>query len=286
MTRINLKKINDVNIKPLVVKGYKKEEDKRPIKGSELFPILYSSGLILAKKNSGKTVTVGNAIKRCASKKNTTVIVFCSTVDKDEGHILIKKLCKSKGIKYVAHKSLLADDGSNILKAYMDELKVHGQDDSDNEENDNTELMKLFNRDGDDIDEKTRKEKYQTPEFIFVFDDLSGELKNPMMSKFMKEHRHYHSKIIISTQYVHDLPPACLKQLDYCLCFKSLSDEKIKKLQGDLDLSVNPDDLLSMYKDATKKQYSFLYICARAGEEYRQNFNKKYDIYEVDQEEE
>ena len=51
MQRIETKKINDIKINPLPIP--KIDTDK--IKGSELFPEIYSNIFLIAKKKSGKT---------------------------------------------------------------------------------------------------------------------------------------------------------------------------------------------------------------------------------------
>ena len=92
---ISIKKINNEVVKPIIVHGKGFEVDKRPIKGEKLFSELYANIFICAKKFSGKTVVATKIIKDTCDK-NTTVLVFCSTVDKDMNHKKIKQLCKNK----------------------------------------------------------------------------------------------------------------------------------------------------------------------------------------------
>jgi hypothetical protein len=84
-------------------------------------------------------------------------------------------------------------------------------------------------------------------------------------------------KIVLSTQYVHDVPPECIKQCDYVLVFKGQPEEKLKKIYTDTDLSVPFDVFQQIYKNATEDKYSFLYIDVRK-ELFRRNFNYQYDI--------
>ena len=94
---ITLRQVNNEKVKPIVITGVNDNVDKRPIKGAKLIPELYSNVLLVEKKKSGKTCTLSNIIKECATR-DTTVIVFCSTVDIDPNHKVIKRFCKIQKI--------------------------------------------------------------------------------------------------------------------------------------------------------------------------------------------
>ncbi len=122
-----------------------------------------------------------------------------------------------------------------------------------------------------------KRDKYQSPEFILIFDDLSHELKMPALVSLLKKNRHYKAKIIISSQYIHDLKPESIKQMDYALIFKGQPEDKLIKLRSDLDLAIDQATFNKIYEDATKEPYSFLYIDVR-NEQYRKLFDKMYQI--------
>ncbi len=88
----------------------------------------------------------------------------------------------------------------------------------------------------------------------------------------MKKNRHYKSKIIVSSQWINDLLPASRKQLDIIIIFKGFSEKKINELYRDADSSINFDEFYKVYKQATEKPYSFLYIDTR-NDILRQNFS-------------
>lgn len=137
-------------------------------------------------------------------------------------------------------------------------------------------LKKLFDR----RRERTSlvpKSKFRAPEYILIFDDLSHQLRLPSMVSLMKKNRHFKCKVIVSSQWPNDLKPEQIKQMDYILVFRSMSEEKLKKLRTDGDLAIEEEDLLRIYHDATKDPYNFLYIDTR-NEQYRKNFDEMYNI--------
>ena len=113
---------------------------------------------------------------------------------------------------------------------------------------------------------------------MIVFDDLSNELKSTQLLSLMKKNRHYKSKLIISSQYLNDLLPASRKQLDIIILFKGLPEHKVKEIYKDSDISIASfDTFYKIYKEATVKPFSFLYIDTR-GDKLRMNFDKEFII--------
>ena len=82
-----------------------------------------------------------------------------------------------------------------------------------------------------DVPEEKKKKEYKpkklAPENIFVFDDISNELKNPALLALCKKSRHFKASVYISSQFIHDLLPQTLKQLSYFICFRSMTREKL-----------------------------------------------------------
>jgi len=121
------------------------------------------------------------------------------------------------------------------------------------------------------------KKPFLSPEVIIITDDLSNELKTPSLRSFVKRNRHYRCMNIISTQYLLDLLPESLKQIDYLLLFKGQTREKLEKIKSDGDLAIDIDKLEAIYKSATSAPYGFLYIDTR-NEQYRRNFTDRYNV--------
>jgi hypothetical protein len=122
-----------------------------------------------------------------------------------------------------------------------------------------------------------KRDKFKAPEYLFIFDDLSHELKCPTLVSLMKKNRHYLCKIVISSQGLHDLKPEQHKQLDTLILFKSISDDKLKKIVADCDLSIDLDNFNKIYHNATKEPFNFLYVDCRS-DQYRKNFSHLYMI--------
>jgi hypothetical protein len=274
---IRIKRINNEIVRPIKFQ-YGGDDDERPIKGVDLFPDVYCNIFICAKKKSGKTTTLKHIIESCATMEST-VMIFCSTKDKDNNHLAIKHLCKSKHIAYVAYTSM-NEDGINVLGVLLDKLREEAEErnksdsESDSEEQPTKRGLVLFESEDDEVDEepKKRKCKYKAPEYIIVLDDISNELKNKLLVKVLKESRHYRFKCICISQYMNDLLPESIKQLDYCLLFRGEPEVKLMKIWKDLDITIPFDDFKRLYYYATKKKYSFLYIDVR-NELFRQNFD-------------
>jgi len=122
---------------------------------------------------------------------------------------------------------------------------------------------------------KKRKPKKVAPENVFIFDDLGDTLRNSAVNTLLKTNFHYKSKVIISSQYLNDLKPEAIKNLDYVLIFGSNSKEKLLELHKNLDLSVPFETFIELYNDATEERYHFLYVDA-VHELFRKDFQHEY----------
>jgi hypothetical protein len=286
MSSIKLVKINNATVNQLP--NYESKEDKRPILGADLFPELYSNIFLCAKKKSGKTTVIYNIIKKCANK-NTKVVAFVSTIDKDKSWLTIRKFCERNSIPFMGHSSTYNSEGNNILEDMIDQLRMNAEEErlklekQKMDKNMPPQLVAFF-ADGDDCkddehEQKKKLPKYQSPEYLFIFDDLSDELrKNKSVSSFVKKHRHYKSKCIFSSQYAKDLDPQALKQMDYILLFKGENDEKLKHLYENADLSISLPEFHTLYHKAVNSQpYAFLYI-DRVNNTFRICFDKQIEI--------
>lgn len=121
---------------------------------------------------------------------------------------------------------------------------------------------------------QSQNEGFIVPEYIFVFDDLSNELKDPVVSHLLKTNRHYKSKIIISSQYVQDVAPSSRKQIDYWLLFGGHSPDKLEVIHRDADTRLTFEQFVRVYKKITKPDYQFL-LLNTTEDEYRRNFDSK-----------
>lgn len=115
------------------------------------------------------------------------------------------------------------------------------------------------------------------PAKVFIFDDLGSELRHPSITQLLKTNRHEESKVILSSQYITDLQPQAIKQLDFCMLFKAFGEEKLLRMYELFDLSIPWSVFHTIYRVATNAPFSFLYIDVRS-ERFRKNFNISLDV--------
>jgi hypothetical protein len=215
-SEIKLQKINDVKVVPVLHGG---NTDTRPVKGAELFPEVYANIGIIAKKKSGKTQVINKIIQACCDRQ-TKVVIFSSTIHKDPTYQAIKKWCKKHDITFEGFPDIM-DHKVNILDKFIEKLGQEGPEldldeedeasfSDEEEEEDYAPFGKKkiietkFQHKRSSIQPKS---KYQSPEWIVVFDDMSHALKSPSIGSLLKKNRHYKIKVIISIQWLHDLRP-------------------------------------------------------------------------------
>jgi hypothetical protein len=272
-----LKQINDEVVKPIKVKKI----NPKYVLGYDLFPEIYANIFICAKKKSGKTCVINKIIQTCADK-NTKVIIFSSTANKDAGMMkIIEGLQKKK-----RHVEVYTEIGQNLEIIIKDiELNIpelESKIDENTEEIERYELIH-FNEDKKHIQVRIKKKKPKkpekiAPEYIFIFDDISSELKrNPEVAKLVKQNRHYLCKVILSSQYPFDLEPESRKQVDNWLLFGGQPDKKLEKIYMDSDASIDFGLFTQLYHDATTEKYNFLYIDTNA-DNFRKNFSLLYQV--------
>ena len=270
------KEINKITIKPVVHLALESHE----ILGYDYFPTLYSNIYICSRRRSGKTTLIYNILKHCTSKR-TNVVFFCSTIHRDSTYKLILEMLEKKKVNVMTYDHFL-NGKENILNGIIEELNndLETKEEESRIKLDNSEQPKLkavlFPVE-ESKERKERKPKKLAPEYIFVFDDLGNDLRHPSITQLFKTSRHYKAKVIVSSQYVHDLSNSCIKNLDYTLIFKSFNREKLLVLFEALDLSIDFELFEQLYLDATAEPFNFLYVDSRDNT-YRKNFNKEYLI--------
>jgi hypothetical protein len=279
MSTIDIKHLNNEIVRPLPVKV-----DTRKVKGCDICSEVYANIFLCSRKKSGKTLSIAHILKRCAGRK-TKVIAFVSTLYKDKNWIAIRKMLENKGIEFEGYTSIF-EDGEDQLKTIVETLQQEEEEDEEDQEEEKKidryqnklQLRYLYGEFAihkEEKERKPRKPKCLAPSIIFVFDDLSNELKSSSLTALLKKNRHFKTKVIISSQYLHDLPPESRKQLDVWMIFKGQPLEKLQAIYKDADLNIDLDLFLYLYKVATSKPYSFLYIDTR-NDQFRICFNKQF----------
>jgi len=291
-----LEKINNVRVKSI-----KSIETIPPekIKGYDLIKELYANIFLIAKKKSGKTSLIWKLIKHC-SNKYTKFYIFSSTVSKDPTWIHIIDELKKRGNEVEAYTSI-EEKGINILSDIIEELKEQAKQERLEEERKQIEaeqkkkgknqfnpfslvggrskiIQEMFNeeQEGEEEDKPVKLKKI-APEIMFILDDMDQSLRNEAVTDLLKYNRHWRSKCILSSQWPLDVNVGGRKQLDVVILFRGHSLDKLKIIHDNLDLPIDFNAFVELYKNATFEPFNFLYIDTN-NTEFRKNFNQKYRL--------
>ena len=273
---ISLKKINDISVIPLDIKTINPEK----IKGYAMIPELYANIYMVAHKKSGKTTAIFNILKTCADKR-THLIFFGSTIYNDASYVSMFKYFKKQGNQITKFTSIIHEKNDQ-LKKILDELQLDKKDEDGGDEDDEPkEKIKYISVDDDEDDKPKRKPKIIAPEIIFIFDDLSKAMRVPSYSRLIKTNRHFLSKTITSSQNLKDISPDARENIDILIIFKGIKKDLLITIYDDFNIKLLFNTFLQIYKDATNKDHSFLFINTRE-HIYRRNFNYLYSINEIE----
>ena len=259
--------INDFEVEPVKTE----ETPKENILGYDMFPILYNNVFCIAKKKSGKSNVIYNILDKGANKR-TNILFFVPTFHRDAVYLKMAEMLDKKGIHYQVFSDII-EDGVNVLDDIIKKL----------EEPEEIVLQNKAVKTMFGIQQRTRpkKPKKLSPKHIIVLDDCGSSLKNSAVTKLLKINRHLHTRVIVSSQHQGDLFQQAFRQFDNLIIFKGLSQniEKLEQIYRNADLSVSFEEFVEMYRFATLRPFSFLYIDTR-NNQYRVNFNKQILINE------
>lgn len=286
---IKIKRISDKTVKGIVATA---DLDPRPWRGRKLFFRDDINLFLVAKKRSGKTSCIYRILKEVAGR-DTNIIVFSATAERDNAYITMKKYFEGKNINFTTNTSLYDDEGKNqleeILNNIMEEERKRNEAEDDEEikqqmkqsklEKETRKIMFGYGSDNESESKKKKKQKYKSVDYIFVFDDLSSELKDKSISRLLKSNRHYNCMTISSSQYMNDLDPQSRKQIDCWILYGGHREDKLSVLFNDADLSIDFQLFMKLYKYATKEKYHFLYIDTR-NDTFRKDFTHQIIINE------
>ena len=188
--RINSKKVAVVPIEKV---------DVNKIKGNEIFQELYNNVFICAKKHSGKTNVIWNLLKDTINKR-TTVYAFVGTHFNDKTYDGIKPMLDYKKIKNEFYDSMVDDNRENILLGIINSIKKLDEPSKELEEVEKVSLdkrVKALLKEPEEEVKKPRPPKKLAPRFLFLFDDISSELKSKVLDSLLKQNRHYKALSLI-----------------------------------------------------------------------------------------
>jgi hypothetical protein len=217
-------------------------------------------------------------LKEC-THKNTIIIAFVASFYNDAIWGKIRDWAKSKDIGFIHHLST-REDGVNLIKEYVDQFTKEAKEREDEKENPKPPKVESMYFDEEEEEEpKPRKSKYQYPECIFIFDDISKELRSLDYATFLKSSRHWHIRTISSSQNVKDLLPEARDQIKIWILFGGLKKERLETIWQGFENEISFDDFLEIYYKATAKKYNFLYV-APEDADFRHNFTHRFNIPE------
>lgn len=276
MSSYTYNKINSHVVKPLI----NRNTESKDVRGYELIPELYANIFVCAKKKSGKSNLIWDILKKGVGPK-TKIIIFSATLHRDPTYKHIVSHFEKKGNVIISYTSIIEDKQDNLANI-LDELGDDVSDDEDAKDDEEEPERLPIILTNDYFEKKLKrkrkpKSKLLAPDLIFVFDDISNQLRGKSVARLVKANRHYKAKTIISSQYVCDIMPEVFNQLDFCILFGGHEDSKIYKIHKAIDLSIDPEKFLQLYKDVTSKRFDFLWIDI-VHERFRKNFNTEVEI--------
>ncbi len=300
-------KINNVKVKPVITS----QDNINNIRGYKLFPFKNYITYICSRKKSGKTSLISTIIEKTTTPK-TIVWLFCSThaVDKtwltiiknleDRNYIVncFDSITDGSGTKTVDNldmilKELNTDESSESTAPSLPSISIPEtvrdrfgnqtlkkknlfKDDVDNSSDFNIHDPASINELKSKVQFTTKKDnkkaKLHVPKNLFIFDDISQQLRLKSVQSLFKTHRHSDSSIICSSQWANDLAPQSILQCDILITFKSFSKEKLEHIHQVLDVGMPFEDFWNGYQQATEGDYNFFYYNIRT-DEMRKNFN-------------
>ena len=140
---ITLKTINNEKVVPFKIAG---DKDDRPVMGYKLFDEPYANIYLCARKKSGKSCCIQKILKECTGK-NTRIIAFCSTINKDKNWKAIQKWCKRHKIPFDSFSSI-KDGKFDLIEAFTKKLEAEAEeeidDDDDSDDDDFKKPLDLF----------------------------------------------------------------------------------------------------------------------------------------------
>ena len=272
---LRTKKINDFRIRKIRLP----QVSEKKIKGGELLPI-YSNTFICAKKNSGKTTTIFNVLKKCVDK-DTILDFFVATIEKDRTWKAIVDYFTNKGCIVNSNMSTVGDDGNDLIREIIDTPVEWTDDEDSSSEEEDLKYISIDdpNKREQEPKKKKRKKKKMAQKRVIVLDDLSTELKKPSIDALLKINRHLGSKVILSSQYLNDLSPQARRNIDVWLLFPGLKKNKLSQVVRDCDTRLEFPEFEEVYRFATDRKYNFMCLNTDT-DTYRKNFNEEIIIDE------
>ena len=205
------------------------------------------------------------------------MVAFVSTLNNDANWRMIQQKCETKGIVFVGHTSIMDEDKVDLLQALTQHLQEKAAPDGEEAEEPQCTLPYVSMAETKEESGSAARARYQSPEYIIILDDLSDELKKKSVETLLKKNRHFKCKVIISSQWLNDIPPAALGQMSVVCLLRGFSVDKLVEFHSKARLGVDQERFVEMYREATSEPFGFLYIDMDKNK-YRNKFDREYSI--------
>lgn len=124
-------------------------------------------------------------------------------------------------------------------------------------------------------EKKKIEEERKKMNFIIILDDLTRDLRHNTIEAIVKKSRHYHARVILSSQSLKDLNPSAHTQI-YALClFKGLSEADLEYIFIRYAMWLKMEKFKEIYDEVIEeKKYNFLTVLPFENE-LRKNLNER-----------
>lgn len=215
--------------------------------------------------------------------RNLTVFIFAKNLKRDPNYKWILKLLKNANVSYMTETSTFHKGNKNLNLVNGLMRYIEGRSELDDDEglyNSFSNMIVNENNGDDEIQAKMDKNLDYPDEdrdFIIIVDDLAKQLKaNPTFDEWLKNSRHTIRNFILCSQSPKDCSPDMLDQMDNIILFRKMPPERLIHIHECCGMDIKFGKLLKLYKEVTKKKYSFLFIDNK-NDEYYDNFNELFD---------
>ncbi len=239
---------------------------KKPM-GYELFPDLKANIYISAGTNSGKTTLINHILTYCIDK-HTIVHLYVAPAEIDPTYRHIIRNFNNRGIKYSIYMHIIDVDGNEVLNDLVYELsKVKPVEEAPKDKPViigkkivNGAIITIYAKPDKKADVKPLdKNPNNSPDHLFLFDDLAQDMRHKHIYNLMAKQRHFTAKTIIATQSIKDIYPKCIPQLSYLIIFGGHSMKTLEDLYKTLQPYGSFEEFINYYRTATSEKYHFLY---------------------------
>ena len=116
---------------------------------------------------------------------------------------------------------------------------------------------------------------------LIIFDDMVTDLKkHPLISEYFIRGRKRGCSLMFLSQSYYGTPKIIRQNVNYCVILKLGGSRDINSIMRECSVGINKDDLLSMYKEATRDKFDCLIINLdkNGNERYRKNFLEYFEV--------